>query len=155
MNEGIPINKVAKRPSVQSSSIQNIPYSTTFTMSLNVDDAYDSEYFHDMDGSDEPEEDEVDGPGIPEEENAPRLTTEEVNILKEYLEEWATLKGDRRRPVTQRARQRIKDLPDNEYIDVVEWNTKKEVSNIQFNLHSQHVLTRVVGHQRLVAEPQL
>ena len=31
-----------------------------------------------MDGSDEPEEDEVDGPGIPEEENAPRLTTEEV-----------------------------------------------------------------------------
>jgi len=50
-------------------------------MSLNVDDAYDLEYFHDMDGSDEPEEDEVDGPRIPEEENAPRLTTEEVNIL--------------------------------------------------------------------------
>jgi len=40
MIEGIPINKVVKRPSVQSSSIQNIPYSTTFTMSLNVDDAY-------------------------------------------------------------------------------------------------------------------
>ena len=62
-----------------------------------------------------------------EEEKQPRLSAEDVDILEEHLEEWAGLKGEKRRPVTLRVQQQIKDLEANEYIGPVEWNIKKEV----------------------------
>ena len=62
-----------------------------------------------------------------EEEKQPRLSDEEVDILEKHLEEWANLKGEKRRLVTLWVRQEIKDLEANEYIGPVEWNIKREV----------------------------
>ena len=74
-------------------------YSTTFTMSVDID-ADESEYFPDMNGSDSPEEDQTESPPMREEDKMPRLSTKEVDILQEHLEEWSGLKGEKRRPVT-------------------------------------------------------
>ncbi|KIM58937.1 hypothetical protein SCLCIDRAFT_27642 [Scleroderma citrinum Foug A] len=94
-------------------------------MSVDID-ADESEYFPDMNGSDSPEEDQTESPPMREEDKTPRLSTEEVDILQEHLEEWSGLKGEKRQPVTLRVQQQIKDLGANEYIGPVEWNIKKE-----------------------------
>ena len=86
-------------------------------------------FLMDMNGSDSPEEDQTESPPMREEDKMPRLSTKEVDILQEHLEEWSGLKGDKRQPVTLRVQQQIKDLGANEYIGLVEWNIKKEVWN--------------------------
>jgi hypothetical protein len=108
------------------SKLRKDSYSTTFTMSFPINPD-ESEYFSDGHESDSPQEDQMEGPAMREEEKQPRLSAEEVDILEEHLEEWAGLKGKKRRPVTLRVRQQIKDLEANEYIGPVEWNIKKEV----------------------------
>ena len=87
----------------------------------------ESEYFSDINESDSRQEEQMEGPAMGEEEKQPRLSAEEVDILEKHLEEWAGLKGEKRRPVTLWVWQEIEDLEANEYIGPVEWNIKKEV----------------------------
>ena len=61
---------------------------------INID-ADESEYFPDMNGSDSPEEDQTESPPMREEDKMPRLSTKEVDILQEHLEEWSGLKGEK------------------------------------------------------------
>ncbi|KIM51066.1 hypothetical protein SCLCIDRAFT_33768 [Scleroderma citrinum Foug A] len=97
----------------------------------------ESEYFSDGHESDSPQEDQMEGPAMREEEKQPRLSAEEVDILEEHLEEWAGLKGEKRRLVTLWVQQQIKDLEANEYIGPVEWNIKKEAIKDWLQNHSR------------------
>ena len=60
----------------------------------------ESEYFSDINESDSLQEEQMEGPAMGEEEKLPRLSAKEVDILEKHLEEWAGLKGEKRRLVT-------------------------------------------------------
>lgn len=91
-------------------------------------DPEDTEYNSDS-GEEQEETGEEDD--LPEDTRRPasgqRLSLEEVNILRKHLDEWKSLKGDRRRPVTKHVRSLILRLDANKYIDAMRWNEKKAV----------------------------